>query len=67
MNTVGIDVSKGKSMVAVARPFGQVVLKPFSVSHTPSELKKLADSLKSLEGKLGSFWSIPGAIMNRLL
>lgn len=51
MNTVGIDVSKGKSMVAVARPFGQVVLKPFSVSHTPSELRKLADSLKSLEGE----------------
>lgn len=51
MNTVGIDVSKGKSMVAVARPFGQVVLKPFSVSHTSSELRKLEDSLKSLEGE----------------
>lgn len=51
MNTVGIDVSKGKSMVAVARPFGQVVLKPFLVSHTSSELRKLADSLKSLEGE----------------
>lgn len=51
MNTVGIDVSKGKSMVAVARPFGQVVLKPFSVSHLSSELRKLAISLKSLEGE----------------
>ena len=51
MNTVSIDVSKGKSMVTVARPFDQVVLKPFSVSHTPSELRKLADSLKSLEGE----------------
>lgn len=51
MNTVGIDVSKGKGMVAVARPFGQVVLKPFSVSHTSSELRKLADSFKSLEGE----------------
>ena len=28
MNAVGIDVSKNKSMVAVARPLGQVVVKP---------------------------------------
>ena len=26
MNCVGIDVSKGKSMIAVMRPFGEVVL-----------------------------------------
>ena len=25
MNAVGIDVSKGKSMVAIVRPFGEVV------------------------------------------
>jgi hypothetical protein len=25
MNTVGIDVSKGKSMIAVLRPLGEVV------------------------------------------
>ena len=29
MNAVGIDVSKGKSMVAIMRPFGEIVLKPF--------------------------------------
>lgn len=29
MNAVGIDVSKGKSMVCVMRPFGEVVLEPF--------------------------------------
>ena len=26
MNCVGIDVSKGKSMIAVMRPFGEVVV-----------------------------------------
>ena len=26
MNAVGIDVSKGKSMVAIMRPFGEIVL-----------------------------------------
>lgn len=42
MNAVGIDVSKGKGMVAVIRPFGEVVAKPFEVHHTASELRKLA-------------------------
>lgn len=37
MNAAGIDVSKGKSMVAVARPFGEVAVKPFQVLHTSSE------------------------------
>lgn len=51
MNAVGIDVSKGKSMVAVVRPFGELVVKPFEVRHTASELGELADSLKSLHGE----------------
>lgn len=51
MNAVGIDVSKGKSMIAVARPFGEVVSKPHEVRHTASELKELADYLKSLDGE----------------
>lgn len=52
MNAVGIDVSKGKSMIAVMRPFGEVVAKPFEVHHTASELKELADYLKSLDGEV---------------
>ena len=36
MNAVGIDVSKGKSMVAALRPFGEIVAKPFEVPHTSS-------------------------------
>ncbi len=51
MNAVGIDVSKGKSMVSVMRPLGEVVAKPFVVGHTGSELKKLVDYLKSLNGE----------------
>ena len=51
MNAIGIDVSKGKSMVAIMRPFGKTVVKPFEVHHTASELKELADSLKSLDGE----------------
>ena len=51
MNAAGIDVSKGKSMVSVMRPFGEVVAKPFTVRHTGSELKELAEYLKSLDGE----------------
>ena len=51
MNAVGIDVSKGKSMVAVVRPFGELVVKPYEVRHTSSELSELANTLKSLEGE----------------
>lgn len=52
MNAVGIDVSKGKSMVAIMRPFGEVVAKPFEIRHTADELRELADYLKSLEGEV---------------
>lgn len=51
MNAVGIDVSKGKSIVSVIRPFGELVAKPFEVCHTSSELSGLAKRLKSLEGE----------------
>ena len=51
MNAVGIDVSKGKSMIAVMRPFGEVVVSPFEIRHTDSELSELAQLLKSLDGE----------------
>ena len=51
MNAVGIDVSKGKSMIAVMRPFGEVVASPFEISHTERELKELTRFLKSLSGE----------------
>ncbi len=51
MNSVGIDVSKGKSMIAVMRPFGEVVVSPYEVKHTDSELSELAKLLRSLNGE----------------
>ena len=33
MNAVGIDVSKGKSMVAILRSYGEIISKPFEVKH----------------------------------
>ena len=51
MNSIGIDISKGRSTVAVMRPFGEVVISPFEVHHTNSELSELAKRLKSLDGE----------------
>ena len=50
MNAVGIDVSKGKSTVAILRPFGELVASPFVVSHNPRELNELVTLIKSLDG-----------------
>jgi len=51
MNAVGIDVSKGKSMVAILRPMGELVRKPFEVSHDYATLEALAYYLKGLDGE----------------
>ena len=37
MNAVGIDVSKRKSTVAILRPGGEIVKKPFDVPHLSSD------------------------------
>ena len=41
ITAVGIDVSKGKSTVAVRRPGGEVVLAPFQVKHDAAGLSGL--------------------------
>lgn len=51
MNAVGIDVSKRKSTVAVLRPGGEVVVKPFDVPHLSSEFQSLIDRIGLLEGE----------------
>lgn len=51
MNAVGIDVSKGKSTVAILRPQGIVVASPYDVPHTVSSFKELATAIKKLRGE----------------
>ena len=52
ITAVGIDVSKGKSTVAVMRPGGEVVIMPHDVEHTSDKLSDLAHSLKMLDGEV---------------
>ena len=47
MNAVGIDVSKGKSMVAIMRPFGEIVSTPFEIKHTTSDINSLVELINS--------------------
>ena len=48
MNAVGIDVSKGKSTVAILRPMGKVVQTPVDVPHDTVSLERLAYQILSL-------------------
>ena len=51
MNAVGIDVSKGKSMVAILRPYGEIISTPFEIKHTSTDINALVEQIKSVEGE----------------
>lgn len=51
MNAVGIDVSKGKSMVAILRPYGEIISTPFEIKHTSSDINALVAQIKSVDGE----------------
>ena len=51
MYAVGIDVSKGRSTVAVLEPLGKIVAKPFEVRHTKSGMNNLVNYLNTLDGE----------------
>lgn len=51
MNVAGVDVSKGKSTVAIMRPYGETVVEPFEVDHTAEELDELANFILKIGGE----------------
>ena len=61
MNAVGVDVSKGKSMVTIMRPFGEVVASPFEVMHNNGELSELVKTLKKLNGETKTVMECTGS------
>lgn len=48
MNAVGIDVSKGKSMMAALRPMGEVALSPREYPHSEVGLEQMAYAIIAL-------------------
>ena len=57
MNAVGIDVSKGKSMVAALRPMGEVALLPQEFLHTWVGLEQMLTPSLRWEKILALSWS----------
>ena len=51
MNAVGIDVSKRKNTVAVLRPGGKIVVKPFDVPHLSADFQSLEKLIRELDGE----------------
>ena len=49
MLSVGIDVSKEKSMVCIMKPMGEIVAGPYEIEHTESDLSELARMIKRLD------------------
>lgn len=49
MISVGIDVSKEKSMVCMLRPYGEVVESPHEIQHTQTDLEALCKRISALD------------------
>jgi transposase len=61
MNSVGIDVSKEKSMVCILRPYGEVLLSPYEVTHTEQSISSLTKQILELEGETRVVMEATGA------
>lgn len=49
MISVGIDISKGKSMICILKPYGEVVREAYEIQHSDSELNKLVEDILSFD------------------
>ena len=52
MTAVGIDVSKGKSTVALLSDTGEVLKKPYDAPHTRCALSELAKLIKECKDEI---------------
>ncbi len=52
MTSVGIDISKEKSMVCIMRPYGEVFASPYEIQHTSSGLKELCTQILAIDDEV---------------
>lgn len=52
MISIGIDVSKEKSMVCMLRAYGEVVKSPYEIMHTKNDFYNLIETIKSLNSEV---------------
>nr|WP_330389779.1 transposase [Cellulosilyticum sp. I15G10I2] len=50
--SVGIDISEGKSTVCILKPYGEVISKPFEISHTEKDLSELVRMIERLDDEV---------------
>ena len=61
MISVGIDVSKEKSMVCILKPYGEIVVSPYEIVHTERKVAELVALLGSLTGEVRVVMEATGA------
>jgi transposase len=61
MISVGIDVSKEKSMVCILKPYGEIVASPYEVVHTDRKVSELMALVGSLTGDVRVVMEATGA------
>lgn len=61
MISVGIDVSKEKSMVCMLRPYGEVIVSPYEIQHTHSDLDGLCKRILSFDNEVRVVMEATGA------
>lgn len=54
MNAVAIGVSKGKSMVAILPPYGEIISKLSEVRHSSSDIQSLIDHITIMNCQVDS-------------
>ena len=61
MISVGIDVSKEKSIICILKPYGEVVASPYEVIHTEQAVAKMIELILSLDGEIRVVMEATGA------
>lgn len=61
MISVGVDVSKGKSMICIIKPYGEVLEIPYELEHTETGLSKLADLILNYDEEVRVVLEATGA------
>ena len=61
MISVGIDVSKEKSMVCILKPYGEIVASPYATDHTERKVTELVTLVGALTGDVRVVMEATGA------
>ena len=67
MISVGIDVSKEKSMICILKPYGEVVKSPYEISHTETCVSNLILIIQSYDEEIKIVMAATGAYHLTLL